>query len=101
MIMKPDKAHVKVAMMSYIVVGGLINVRPPICYPQVPFQVAFRFLLRVPRYQWYKQLVSATKGTILLQIGLVRQVISHHRLPPLGKEGILVNCWPQIVIRYF
>ena len=48
-IIKVDKANVRVALMPYIVIGGLINVRPPICYPQVPFQLAFRFFPRVPR----------------------------------------------------
>ena len=50
MIIKPDTVNVRVALLSYVEVGGLNHVRPSVCYPQVPFPLAFRFLLGVPRY---------------------------------------------------
>ena len=33
---------------------------PPLCYPQAPFQLAFRFLLRVPKY-YYTSVVEPAK----------------------------------------
>ena len=50
MIIQLDKVNVRVALISYIMSRGLIDFRPTICYPQVPFHLAFDFLLRVPRY---------------------------------------------------
>ena len=52
-------------------VGGLLSARRPLCYPQVAFQLAFPFLLKVPRYKLYTSLVSAPRGSLSIVLELV------------------------------
>ena len=65
MIIKLDKANVRVALISYIVAGGLINVTPPMYYPPSTSPT-----------NWLFAFSSGSRGTSCINNGRVPWAVS-------------------------